>query len=209
MSNNSRVEKPSFKGLKDLIDKAERDARKHENKDGFSEIGKKAFNFGPAVRKAFKTYAHSELGATLKNATDIIEKSKTSSEALKDYVKNTPLKTLDNFDKASKYVKWDRAMTAIGPIVEQMGGFALDVVDDHMAKKKAEKRAEKRKELRKDLRDVARKIEEEASQNLETVYKGILDWINEQIDSLKDSQSETKIFLKKLKEFDKQIESRL
>jgi len=207
VSISDRIQKPSFKGLRDIIDTIEMDDEDDEKHSEIGKIGKKVLKFGPSIRAAFTTYAESEIGTNLKNAAEIIEKSKTTSETISDFIKNTPLKNMENFEKASKYVKWGNAMSAVGPVLDQMGGLALDVIDDNRTKKMAEERAEKRKKIRSDLRAEAKKIEIEASQNLEILSDGLHDWIDKKLDPLNKSKIETEEFLKDLKSFSQRIEA--
>jgi len=207
VSIDERIKKPSFKGLIDLIDRIEVNGEGDGKHSGFGEIGKKVLKFGPAIRSSFNSYAESEIGTNLKNAAEVIEKSRSTSETLGEFIKNTPLKSMDNFEKASKYVKWGNAMSAVGPILEQMGGIAFEVIDNINDKKMVDERAKKRKEIRRDLRTEAKKIEIEASQNLETLYDGLHDWIDKKLDPLNKSKKETEAFSKDLKSFSQRIEA--
>ena len=189
---------PSMDGFRRLAQEAEeRETKDTGPKVDHLKTGRKALAFGPALRKAFEKYAGAEIGMTLKDAADRLQKLETSGETVEAFIKSqgrrAAFRGADQAKKASQFVKWASVLDAVGPLVEQLGGAVLEVAGEVMTAKRAEERAQQRLELRRQLRSEAEKLEEAASADFDSTYDGLRQWLSERlvtINSGRESLSE-------------------
>lgn len=166
------------------------------------KIGAKAMAFGPALRKSFEKYTTAELGMTMKEAANRLDKLASSGKTVEDYIrskgKEATFRSAEHANRASRFVRWTRIVDIVGPLAEQLGGVLLEVASEFMTAKQAEGKAQKRALLRQQLRAEAQKIEEEAAELFNTYCDGLRQWIRERDAAINDTILELDTQLKSI-----------
>ncbi len=111
--------------------------------------------------------------------------------------------------KASQLVNWPKVVNTAGPIVEQLSGVMLDVLDDIGTQQRAKERAQRRSELMAGLRQEARKIESQAAAGFKDVCKGFRQWLHERIKIFEDDKGRLKRRLEELRDGDRRLDKAL
>lgn len=199
-----RMAGPSMDGFRRLAQEAEeQEAKAKSPKIDPLKTGRKVLAFGPALRKAFEKYAASELGMTIKEAADRLQKLDSSGETVEAFIKSqgrhATFRGSEHVKKASQFVKWASVLDAVGPMVEQLGGALLEVAGEVMTAKRAEERAQQRIDLRRQLRAEAQKLEKAAAADFDSTCDGLRQWLSERLATINFGQESLSEQLEQLK----------
>lgn len=179
-----RMKRPCMDGLRRLAQEAD-GPEGSAVRPGFDPLktGIKAMAFGPALRQSFEKYATFELGMTMKEAAKRLDDLASSGKTIEDYIKSkgkdAAFRSIEHAEKASKFVKWTRALDVAGPLVEQIGGVLFEVANEFMTARQAEEKAQRRVFLRQQLQTEAGNIEKEAATLFNAHCDGLRHWIGE------------------------------
>ncbi len=198
-----RMARPSMAGFRRLVYEAEeREAKQKGPKIDPLNTGRKVLAFGPAIRNAFEKYAVAELGMTLKEAAERLQKLESSGETVEAFIKSQGRRATfrggEHAKKASEFVKWAGFLDAAGPLVEQLGGVLLEIAGEMMASKQADEREQQRLELRRQLRAKAEELENEAVVTFDLTCDGLRHWLSERLSAISSSRESLSEQLKQL-----------
>ena len=155
-----------------LAEEAEkREAKGYGSKVDPVKAAKRALACGPALRKAFRTYAKADLGMPLEQAAEHLKKFESVEEAAEKF------RGIGHAKKADKFVRYVQVIDAISPVVEQLGDLIVDTVGEARAAKQAEERAEQRRELQRKLRVEAEKLREAAAADFNSTCDELRQWV--------------------------------
>lgn len=146
----------------------------------------------PNLRKGFKQYAESKIGMSLKNAAKQLEELKESGLTIEEFIKSKGRKTTfrspAHYEKASRLVNWDRALT-LGPFLQDLGGLTVDLVGEFQDHQQAKKRVEQREQFRLEVRKETDQLTDEAYSYIQSACEEIDDWLDLWIISIADAHS--------------------
>jgi len=182
---------PSMDGFRHLAEEAEKgeyDAK--EAKIELLKTGWRPLAFSLGLREAFEKYAMAELGMTLKEAAERLEKLELSGETVKDFIKSQgrvkTFRSIEHAKKASQFVKWGHTIDAISPIVVQLAKELIEVINEIISAKKAKERAQRRLMLRRELRIEAEMLEKSAVTGFDLICGGLRKWLEMRHSSFND-----------------------
>ena len=181
---------PSMAGFRRLTQEAEKHEA-NENAPGFNlpKNGRRVLlGLGPALHKAFETYAGEALGMSLKEAAKRLRKLESSKKTVEEFIKSqgrrATFQSAKHAKEASSLLKKANLLAAVGPLVEQLGSVLLEIGEDVMTAKRAKERAHRRLELRRQLRDEAEKLEESVAADFNSTCGGLRVWLSERRSTL-------------------------
>lgn len=156
--------------------------------DGVRKLRNRVFGFGPVLRESFDAYVHSNIGMSLKTASDKLRKLKDlEGDELAEAIKKL-FTTAGRMEEASKYVKWSEAASVLGPIVGQLADLAFEVTAEHLSAQEAAERKRRRDGLHQRLADLSAQVVEQAN----TALKAVCDELDARLAEHMDGAGEGK-----------------
>ena len=209
-----RMDRPSLVGIRGLHQESTDEHASQRPDVVAKKIGKRILGFGPELRRAFDTYASSKLGGIdLKTAANRLQEIETSGKTIKDFLKTHGRKStfasIGQADTANRLVTMGRLMNAAGPLLEQLGGMALDIADVAITAQQSRERAQRRSHLRERLRHEAAKFEKQAKANFDDACDALRKWLNDRIAIFTNEQAGLKKRIEELRDGATRLDSAL
>ena len=199
-----RLARPSFAEFQRLHEDADEEAVEQRQYVDAKTIVRRVLAFGPELRKALDAYARSELGIDLTTAADRLQKIKISGETVKDFIKaqgrQGSFRSVADAAKASRLVRWGRAMDTIGPLVVQLGNLGFEAAGEIITAKRAKERAQRRSDLTEKRSQEAVKIENQAAANFDGACDELRQWLSGRTTTLEVGQANFRKQIKELRD---------
>ena len=131
-------------------------AAQASNKDGaesgsFSQHSKRLFGFLPVLGQSVKKLAESDIGMSIEEArVKLGELVGLTGDELKDAIAKI-FKSKEAMEKASSYVRWTSAITALAPLVTELASVGTDLLQQHLSQQQIEAGIQKRESLQRQL----------------------------------------------------------
>jgi len=128
----------------------------------FSRNSKRLFGFFPVLGASVKKFAESDIGMTIEEArVKLRELDGLTGDELKEAITKI-FKSKEAMEKASNYVRWTSAASALAPLFLETASIGADLLQEHLSKQQIEAGIQKRESLQRQIDEKITDIREKA-----------------------------------------------